>query len=331
MQFNRLRRREFITLLGGAAVWASAARGQLPAKLPIIGFLGAASPSVGGQWFAAFVQKLRDLGWVEGRNIAIEARWAEGRGDRAAQIAAEFVRLNVDLIVTWSTESALAAKRATSAIPIVFALSTDPVGSGLVASLARPGGNATGFSVQTIDIAGKRLGLLREIVPKLGRLALLANVSVTDTAMEMREIQKIARQLGIDVVATLEIRQREDITPAFETLKVQPDALFVVGDPLTFTNRSQINTLALGARLPTMYSIREFVAAGGLMSYGTNFPDLFRRSAEFSDKILRGAKPADIPVEQPTKFDLVINRTTAKALGLTVPDTLLALADEIIE
>jgi putative tryptophan/tyrosine transport system substrate-binding protein len=200
----------------------------------------------------------------------------------------------------------------------------------LVASLAQPGGNATGLSVQSVDLAGKRLELLRELVPKLGRLAIFANVSVPDGAMTLREVETIARQLGIEVIA-LEIRQAGDIVPAFERLKVHPDALFVVGDPLTFTNRVQINTLAQTARLPTMYSMRSFVAAGGLMSYGTNFPDLFRRSAEFSDKILRGTKPADIPVEQPTKFDLIINLTTAKALGLTVPPTLMARADEVIE
>jgi putative ABC transport system substrate-binding protein len=331
MQGHRLKRREFITLLGcAAAAWPVAVRAQQSGKLPTIGFLGAATPSVASQWFAAFVQRLRDLGWVEGRNVVIEARWAEGRGDRSAAIAAEFVRLKVDLIVTWSTESALIAKRATSVIPIVFALSTDPIGSGLVASLAQPGGNATGLSVQSVDLAGKRLELLREIVPKLGRLAVLANVNVPDGAMTVREVQAIARQLGIDVAA-LEIRQAEDIAQAFETLKVRPDALFVVGDPLTFTNRVRINTLAQSARLPTMYSMRAFVAAGGLMSYGTNFPDLFRRAAEFSDKILRGAKPADIPVEQPTKFDLIINLVTARALGLAVPATLLVRADEVIE
>ena len=248
-----------------------------------------------------------------------------------AQIAAELVRLKVDLIVTWSTEAVLMAKQATSVIPIVFAISTDPVGSGLVASLARPGGNVTGLSVQNIDIAGKRLELLREVVPNnLGRLAILANVQVPDAAMEMREIQAIAHQLGIDV-ATLEIRRAEDIAPAFETLKVRPDALFVVGDPLTFTNRVQINTLAQSARLPTTFSNREFVAAGGLMSYGPNFVDLFRRAADICDKILRGAKPADIPVEQPIKFDLVINLKTAKALGLDVPPLMLARADEVIE
>jgi putative tryptophan/tyrosine transport system substrate-binding protein len=276
------------------------------------------------------VQRLRDLGWVEGRNVAIETRWAEGRRDRFAQIAAEFVRLKVDLILTWSTESALMAKRATSVIPIVFALSSDPVGGGLVASLARPGGNATGLSVQNIDIAGKRLELLREVVPNLGRLAILANVQVPDAAMEMHEIQAIAHQLGFDV-ATLEIRRAEDITPAFETLNVRPDALFVVGDPLTFTNRTQISTMAQGARLPTTYTNREFVAAGGLMSYGPNFVALFRRAAELCDKILRGAKPAEIPVEQPTKFDLVVNLATAKALELKIPEAFLLRADEVIE
>jgi putative tryptophan/tyrosine transport system substrate-binding protein len=325
-----MRRREFIAALGGAAAWPLSARAQQSGKLPTIGFLGAAAPSVASEWFAAFVQRLRDLGWVEGRNVVIELRWAEGREDRSAAIAAEFVQLKVDLIVTWSTESALVARRATSVIPIVFALSTDPVGSGLVASLAQPGGNATGLSVQSVDLAGKRLELLREIVPKLGRLAILANVNTSDGAMTVREVQAIARQLGIDVTA-LEIRQAEDIVQAFETLKVRPDALFVVGDPLTFTNRVRINTLAQSAWLPTMYSQRAFVAAGGLMSYGTNFPGLFRRSAEFSDKILRGAKPADIPIEQPTKFDLIINLVTARALGLTVPPTLLARADEVIE
>jgi ABC-type uncharacterized transport system substrate-binding protein len=277
-----------------------------------------------------FCAAVGELGWVEGRNVTIEVRWAEGRGERAAEIAAEFVRLKVDIIATWATAPALAAKSATSTIPIVFALATDPIGSGLVESLARPGGNATGLSVQTIDLAGKRLDLLREVVPDLRRLAIMANVSVSDTAAEMREVQGLARTLCLDVTA-LHIRRAGDIGPAFEALKPGTEALFVVGDPLTFTNRIQINSLAQGARLPTLYSIREFVAAGGLMSYGTNFPDLFRRAANFVDKILRSAKPADIPVEQPTKFDLVINLNTARALGLTVPDKLLARADEVIE
>jgi putative ABC transport system substrate-binding protein len=322
-----MRRREFITLLGGAAAWPLAAGAQ---QRPMIGFLGAATPAVASQWLATFVQRLGELGWVEGRNVAIEVRWAEGRGERAAEIAAEFVRLKVDIIATWATAPALAVKSATSTIPIVFALATDPIGSGLVESLARPGGNATGLSVQTIDLAGKRLDLLHEVVPDLRRLALMANVGVPDTVAEMGEVHALARTLGLDVAA-LPIRRAEDIAPAFESIKPGTEALFVVGDPLTFTNRIQINSLAQGARLPTLYSIREFVVAGGLMSYGTNVPDLFRRAASFVDKILRGAKPTDIPVEQPTKFDLVINLKTAKALGLDLPPKLLALADEVIE
>jgi ABC-type uncharacterized transport system substrate-binding protein len=325
-----VRRRDFITLLGGAAAaWPLAARAQQPAT-PVIGFLGAATPAVASQGLAAFVQRIGELGWVDGRNVMIEVRWAEGRDERAAEIAAEFVGLKVDIIATWSTAAALAAKSATSTIPVVFAVATDPIGSGLVKSLARPGGNATGLSVQTIDLAGKRLELFREVVPDLHRLAIMANVGVSDTAAEMREVQGLARTLGLDV-AVLEIRRAEDIAPAFEALKPGTEALFVVGDPLTFANRIQINSLAQVARLPTFYSIREFVVAGGLISYGTNFPDLFRRAATFVDKILRGAKPADIPVEQPTKFDLVINLKTARALGLNVPDRLLALADEVIE
>jgi putative ABC transport system substrate-binding protein len=321
-------RRKLLVALGGtAAAWPLTVRAQ---RRPMIGFLGAATPAVASQWLVTFVQRLGELGWVDGRNVTIEVRWAEGRGERAAEIATEFVRLKVDIIATWATAAALAAKSATSTIPVVFAVATDPIGSGLVESLARPGGNATGLSVQTIDLAGKRLELLREVVPDLRRLAIMANVGVPDTAAEMHEVQGLARTLGLDV-AVLQIRRAEAIAPAFEALKPGTEALFVVGDPLTFTNRVQINSLAQGARLPTIYSIREFVAAGGLMSYGTNFPDLFRRAASFVDKILRGAKPADIPVEQPTKFDLVINLKTAKALGLQIPDKLLALADEVIE
>ena len=276
------------------------------------------------------MQRLRELGWIEGRTVAIEYRWAEGRSERFAEIAAEFVRLKVDVIVTAGTAAVVAAKQATSVIPIVFAAAGDPVGTGLVASLARPGGNVTGLSNQSADLAGKRLELLREVVPGLRRLAIMANVGNPIGVLEMGEVQAAARTLGLEVV-TLEIRRAEDIAPAFEALKGRADALYVVTDPLVNTNRIRINTLALGARLPTMHGIREYVEAGGLMSYGPNFPDLFRRAADYVDKILRGAKPADIPVEQPTKFDLVINLTTAKALGLDVPPTLLARADEVIE
>ena len=316
-----------MTLLGGAtAAWPLAARAQQPAKLPTIGFLGGTTPATWSLFVAAFVQRLRELGWIEGRTIAIEYRWAEGRGERFAEIAAEFVRLNVDVIVT----SVLAAKQATSLIPIVFAAAADPVGGGFVASLVQPGGNVTGLSAQFTDLAGKRLELLREIVPSLRQLAIMANAGYPAAVLEMAEVQATARTLGLEVT-TLEIRRAEDIAPAFEALKGRAEALYVCSDILTTTNRVRVNTLALTARLPMMYGVREYVEAGGLMSYGPNFLDLWRRTGDLVDKILRGTKPAEIPVEQPTKFDLVINLTTAKALGLDVPPTLLALADEVIE
>ena len=278
------------------------------------------------------MQRLRELGWIEGRTIAIEYRWAEGRAERAAEIAAELVQRKVDVIVTSGTAVVVAAMQATSVIPIVFAAAGDPVGTGLIASLARPGGNVTGLSNQEFDLAGKRLELLREIVPGLGRLALLGNVGNPVVVLDMREAQAAARTLGLEVT-TLEIRRGEDIVPAFEALNGREEALYVVFDALVNTHRIRNNTLALAARLPTMHGHREFVEAGGLslMSYGPNLSNQFRRAADFVDKILRGAKPADIPVEQPTKFDLIINLTTAKALGLEVSPTLVARADEVIE
>src|SRR6266568_166213 len=328
---GRMRRREFLGVLGGAAaVWPLAARAQQAGKLPTIGFLGALSPSESSSWVAAFLQRLRELGWIEGRNIAIEYRWAEGRSDRLAQFAAEFVQLKVDIITTWATAPALAAKQATSVIPIVFATAGDPVGTGLVASLARPSGNATGLSLQLKETAGKRLELLREVLPNLRRLAIMANVGAPAAVLDMVEIQETVRTLGLEVT-TLEIRRAEDIAPAFEALKGRAEALYVLLDPLLNLNRTRINSLALSARLPTMHGIRENVQAGGLMSYGPNFPTMFRRAADFVDKILRGAKPGEIPVEQPIKFDLIVNLTTAKALGLEIPPILLARADEVIE
>jgi putative tryptophan/tyrosine transport system substrate-binding protein len=327
---SRTGRRDFIRLVGGATAWPLAARAQQVGKLPTIGFLGTSTPSTMNLWVAAFVQRLHELGWVEGRNLAIEYRWAEGRGERFAEIAAEFVRLKVDVIVTYATPPVVAAKQATAVIPIVSAIMGDPVATGIVASLARPGGNVTGLSVLTPDLAGKRLELLREVVPGLRQLAFLANVNSPITALEMGEAQAAARALGLDVI-TLEVRRPEDIVPVFTTLKGRAQALYVSGDPLILTNRVRINTLALVARLPALYNERAYVEAGGLMSYGFSWPDMFRRTAEFVDKILRGAKPANIPVEQPTKFDLVINLTTAKALGIGVPPTLLARADEVIE
>jgi len=288
MQSHQLQRREFITLLGGAAAWPLAARAQQPGKLPTIGYLGATTPSAESQRVAALVQRLREFGWIESRNLTIECRYAEGRSERYAELAAEFVRLNVDVIVTYGTPAVAATKQATAVIPIVFAVAGDPIGSGLVASLPRPGGNVTGLSLQKTDVADKRL-------------------------------------------ATFEIRRAEDIAPTFEALKGRADALYVCGDPLVDSNRVRIITLALGARLPSISDFPEYVEAGGLMSYGPNFADLFRRAAGYVDKILLGAKPGDLPVEQPTKFDLVINLITAKALGLDVSPTLLARTDKVIE
>jgi putative ABC transport system substrate-binding protein len=277
-----------------------------------------------------FVQRLAELGWTEGRNVAIEVRWGEGRSERFTEIAAEFVRLRVDVIVTGGN-AALAVKQATSVIPIVFAVAADPVGSGLVSSLARPGSNVTGLSMGSVDVVGKRLELLREVVPNLRRLAIMANAGYSATVLEMNEAQKAARALNLESVA-VEIRRNEDIAPAFETLiRGRAQALYVCTDPLVSFNLARINTLALGGRLPTMHGVREYVEAGGLMSYGANFPDLFRRAAELVDKVLRGSRPADIPVEQPTRFDLVVNLTTAKALGITIPAMLLARADEVVE
>ncbi len=326
-----MKRRAFIgTLAGSLLVAPLVAVAQKPAKLPTIGFLGSGTAAAQSQWTAAFVQRLRELGWSEGRNIAIEYRWAEGRSERFAEIAAEFVRLKVDVILTHNTPPALAAKRATSVIPIVFATAGDPVGSGIVASLARPGGNVTGLSRQAPDTAGKKLELLRELIPGLHRLAILADVDNPYAALDVGEVRGAARTLGLEV-ATFEIRLAGDIDPAFEALKGRAQALYVIAVPLLFANRVRINTLALAARLPTMHGVREYVEAGGLMSYGPNWPEMWRRAADFIDKILRGAKPADLPIEQPTKFELVINLKTAKTLGLTIPQSLLARADEVIQ
>jgi putative ABC transport system substrate-binding protein len=290
-------------------------------------FLGSGTPSAQGQWNAAFFQRLRELRWIDGRNIAIEVRWSEGRDERYSEIASQFVRLKVDVIVTSSTRAAIAAKQATAVIPIVFAVAGDPIGTGLVASLARPGGNVTGLSSQGTDTAKKLLELLRQVVPNLRRFAILFNVGNSGNMLEVGEIQAAARTLGLDA-AIFEIDRIEDIARAFEAFKGRVGALCILSDPLVNANRIRINTLALAARLPTIYQFREYVEAGALMSYGPNIPDLFRHAADYVDKILRGTKPADIPVEQPTRFDLVVNLTTAKTLGLTVPEKLLATADD---
>jgi putative ABC transport system substrate-binding protein len=324
-------RRELITLLGGAAAaWPLAARAQQQRKLPTIGFLGAGTPSAFSPWVSAFAQRLRELGWLEGRTIAIEYRWAEGRPERYREIATEFVGLKVDVIVSTGVGAA-AAKQATSAIPIVFAVSVDPLGTGLIGSLARPGENVTGLSTQSTDLVGKRIELLREAIPGVRRLAAMANAGHRAAVRELREVEATARALGLDVTP-LEIRRVEDVAPAFdEAVKRQVDAFYLCIEPLVNAHRVHINRLALAARLPTMHGLREYVEAGGLISYGPNVPDMFRRAAEYVDKILRGAKPGDLPVEQPIKFDLAINLKTAKALGLEVPPMLLARADEVIE
>jgi putative ABC transport system substrate-binding protein len=324
-----MKRREFISLLGGAAVgWPFVAHAQQVGKLPIIGFLGA-DASAFSPWTAAFVTHLRELGWIENRNVAIEYRWSEGRTERYAEIAAEFARLKVDVILTVGS-AVPTVRQVTSVIPIVFAVAIDPVGSGLVASLAKPGGNVTGLSLQAANLAGKRIELLREVVPQLGRLAIIFNVGNAQPVLEMGETEAAARTLGIEVVP-IEIRRVEDFAPAFEALKTQADALYVAIDQLMVANLMRILTLALGARLPTIFSTRDFVRGGGFMSYGPSYTERFGRAADYVDKILRGTKPGDIPVEQPTKFELVVNLITAQALGLTVPASLLAVADEVIE
>jgi putative ABC transport system substrate-binding protein len=326
-----MQRREFITLIGGAAV-APSLLWPLPLsaqqKLPTIGFFGTTSSATWSPWVAAFVDRLRQLGWAEGRTVAIEYRWADGRSERYAEIVAEFVSRKVDIIVT-SGAGVPAAKRATSTIPIVFALAVDPLRAGLVASLSRPGGNVTGMSLAAADLAGKRLEIAREVLPRMRRLAIIADVGFAQSVVEMGEVEAAARGLGLEV-AKLEIRRAEDIAPAFEAAK-GADALFTCTGPLVNTNRVLINDFANAARIPTMHSERVYVESGGLMSYGPNTPEMFGRAADFVDKILRGAKPGDLPVEQPTKFELVINLKTAKALGLTIPESFLLRANELIE
>jgi len=329
---HRLNRREVMALAGGAAAWPMAARAQQQsAKVPIIGFLGAATQLSWTQWTATFAQRLRELGWVEGSTVRIEYRWAEGSGARAAEIVAELVRMKVDVILTTGAVI-LSSKtiRAFSAIPTVFATASDPVGNGLVASLARPGGNITGLSNQQSEIATKRLELLREVVPDLRRLGVIVNANNPAAMLDSSEVASAAGTLGLTAV-TAEIRGTGDVSSAFDLFKDDIQGLYVCSDFLTYTLRIGINTFAHVARLPTIYGEREQPEAGGLMSYGPNFPNLFRRAADFVDKILRGTKPADLPVEQPTKFDLVINLTTAKALKLKVPEAFLLRADEVIE
>jgi putative tryptophan/tyrosine transport system substrate-binding protein len=326
-----MRRRDFITLIGGAAAaWPLAARGQQSAKRPTIGLLVAGTRASHGTLYEILVQRLSELGWIDGHTVSIDYRWTEGNSERAAEIAAEFIHLGVDAIVTNGNASILATKHATNTIPIIFPIAGDPVGTGLVASLSRPGGNITGLSIQSVEVAGKRLELFREVVPTLRRVGILFEAANAPSQLEMTQVQIAAGKLGLDAVP-LDFKQGDDAAGAIEKLKDRTDALYVVGDPLINTYRIAMSEAAIATRLPTLNATREDVEAGSLMAYSPSYADLFRRAAELVDKILRGTKPADVPVEQPTKFELVINLKTAKALGLAIPHSLLVTADEVIE
>jgi ABC-type uncharacterized transport system substrate-binding protein len=325
-----MRRREFITLLGGVVVasWPLAVRAQQTTKLRSLGFLTAGRDSPG---LPALLERLRQLGWIEGKTIVIEYRYAENRNDRLPELAAELVRLNVDVIVAAGTLAPLAAKRATATIPIVMTSAGDPLGTRLVSGLARPGGNVTGLSLMSPDISGKRLELIEQIVPDIARVAIIWNATNPYPALVFGQTESAARQLNI-VVQSLEVRTPDDVNSALEAaVREKANALITVEDPLTVNYRKQIADFAAKNRLPTMSGLREYVDAGGLLSYGPALGDLYRRAAGYVDKILKGAKPSELPVEQPTKFELVINLKTANALGLTIPPDMLAIADAVIE
>ena len=328
-----LPRRRFVSgLMTGVWLTPLAVGAQPAGKVPRIGWLAFGSPLGALQNLDVFRRGLRELGWIEGQNLVIEYRLAEGKAERYPDLAAELVRLRVDVIVTSSGEPAiLAAKRATTTIPIVMAISADPVGTGLVASLARPGGNVTGLSILAPEVAGKRLQLLKEAVPRASRVAVLWNAAYPGKALELSETQSAARALGV-TLQSVEVRGPNDFPNAFSAItRARPDALITFSDPLTNAERSRIVDFATRSRLPMISETRQFADAGGLMTYGASTADLVRRSATYVDKILKGAKPADLPVEQPAKFELVINLKTAKALGLTVPPTILFQADEVIK
>jgi putative tryptophan/tyrosine transport system substrate-binding protein len=321
-----------VTLALGLLMVPLAADAQQPGKIPRIGWLATVSPgdSRGHFSYAAFLQGLRDLGYVEGRSIAIEPRWAEGQLDRLPALAAELVQLPVDVIVTFLGAAPHAAKHTTTTVPIVTIYAADPVGTGLVASLARPGGNITGLSGLATDLSGKRLELLKEALPSLARVAVLWNSLSAGMTLSFEQIQAAARTLGV-TVQPLGVQNAQDIDRAFAALtEERPDALFMITDVLTDPHSRRLIYFAAKSQLPTMFEFRGQVANGGLMSYGPSLTDQSRRAASYVDRILKGAKPADLPVEQPMKFELVINLKTAQALGLTIPPTLLFQADEVI-
>jgi putative ABC transport system substrate-binding protein len=326
-------RRAFLaSLTGGLLAAPLAAEAQQAGKVPRVGYLNASSAASATWVVEAFRQGLRELGYIEGTNILIEYRWADGRFERLAALAAELARSQVDIIVAQNTVAALAAKNATSTIPIILVTVGDPVGSGLVASLARPGGNVTGLSLfSTLAISGKQLELLKEAFPTLSQVAILANLANPPTADLLTETERAARSLGLRL-RVVQVREPKEFGDAFATMKNERvPALLVIADPLVNDNRGRIVAFAATNRLPAIYPYRTFVDAGGLMSYGVDLSDLSRRAATYVDKILKGAKPADLPVEQPTKFELVINLKTAKALGLTISPSLLQRADQVIE
>jgi putative ABC transport system substrate-binding protein len=327
-----VKRREFITLLGGAvAAWPLTARAQSTAKVWRLGMLDTTAASLNAANLNAFKQAMRQFGYVEGQNLVVEYRSGDGHIERFPQLAVELVRLNVDIIVTRGTPAALAAKKATATVPIVMAAIGEPVETGMVASLARPGGNVTGLSAFVTELTAKRIKIMREVIPQLSRIALIDNMANQSVPAQWGETQRAALAFGIQP-QLYDVRKAEDIERVFRSAVAQRvDALSVENDSVVIANRVRIAELAAKHRLPAIYATREFVDAGGLSSYAAHHPDLYRRAATYVDKIFKGAKPADLPVEQPTKFELVINLKTAKALGLDVPPTLLARADEVIE
>ena len=328
---TKMKRRDVITLLGGAAAWPLRAGAQQAGKVYRIGVLEMTSATLNVANVYALRAGLRQLGYFEGQNLVIEYRSADGRDDRFPGLARELLDLKVDVIVTRGTPAAIAAKNATSTVPVVMAASGDPVGTGLVTSLSRPGGNITGLSAIVGELAPKRLELVREIVPALGRIAVLANTSNDAVRGDWAVIETAARSLGVQS-QLLDLRKSDAIGPTFDDASARrADALIVVIDAITLANRQLIVDLAMKHRLPTIYSSREFVDIGGLISYGVSYPDLYRRVATYVDKILKGTKPSDLPVEQPTQLELVINLKTAKALGLTISRDFLLIADEVIE
>jgi putative ABC transport system substrate-binding protein len=327
-----MRRRNFIALLGGAAAWPLAARAQQTGRIARIGYLGSSSPSLEPHYVEAFRRQLRDLGYIEGQQIAIEYRWAQGQDDRLQDLAVELVRLTPNVIVTTGTPGTLAAMRATKTIPIVMASSGDPVGVGLVASLARPGGNVTVFTFLGPELEGKRLELLKQAVPNLTRVAVLGNPSNPAVIFYFETIRNASRALQISLDPVAEVRRADELDNALSVIAgASPHALAVLPDRSLLAHRKRIVEFATARRLPGMYPYREYVDAGGLMSYAPSNIDLFRGAATYVDKILKGANPAELPVQEPTRFELIVNLKNAKAIGIDVPTALLLRADELIE